>query len=200
MILYESSNPKDYSLKDLILSDYLRYKSPSQLQGTLSEKEFRAAIGGGYKLLISTILMALIAKEPGFTYSFWMRLASRKNPFWLFAKWKLRRLSRLYGIQIQGSDNIGPGFYIGHGMGVIINRKTVIGQNCNISQFLSIGSNHGTPATIGDFVYIGPHVSIVEDVHIGNHAKIGAGCVVVKDVPEGATAVGVPNRNILHDA
>lgn len=123
-------------------------------------------------------------------------MSSRKNPLWLIAKLKLRRLSRLYGIQINGT-NIGPGFYIGHGVGVVINSRTIIGQNCNISQFVSIGTSHSTPATIGDNVFIGPHVSIVEDVHIGDNVKIGAGCVVTKDIPAFATAVGVPNRNIL---
>ena len=69
----------------------------------------------------------------------------------------------------------------------------------NISQFLSIGSNKGTPAVIGDNVYIGPNVCIVEDVHIGNNATIGAGAVVVKDVPENATVVGVPAKVISYD-
>lgn len=76
-------------------------------------------------------------------------------------------------------------------------RKTKIGKNCNISQFLTIGSNKGTPATIGDNVYIGPGVCIVEDVKIGNNVKIGAGTVVVHDVPDNATTVGNPNRIIL---
>jgi serine O-acetyltransferase len=151
---------------------------------------------GGGKILCRIALDVLFVRNHCFVYSFWMRLASRKNPFWFIAKLKIKRLSRLYGIQICGT-NIGPGFYIGHGVGVVINAKTIIGQNCNISQFLSVGTNHGTPATIGDFVYIGPHVSIVEDVMIGDHAKIGAGCVVLKDVPANSTAVGVPNRNLL---
>lgn len=108
-----------------------------------------------------------------------------------------RRISNKFGLQIPPSTQIGPGLYIGHGIGIIINGKTTIGKNCNISQFLTIGSNKGTPATIGDNVYIGPHVCIVEDVKIGNNVKIGAGTVVINDVPDGATTVGNPNRIII---
>lgn len=92
---------------------------------------------------------------------------------------------------------IGEGLYIGHGIGIIINGKTNIGHHCNISQFLTIGSNKGTPAVIGDNVYIGPSVCIVEDVKIGNNVKIGAGTVVVKDIPDNCTSVGNPNRIII---
>ena len=75
---------------------------------------------------------------------------------------------------------------------MVVNGGTVIGNNVNLSQFLSIGTNHETPAIIGDNVYIGPHVSIVEDVKIGSNSTIGAGAVVTKDVPENATVAGVP--------
>lgn len=61
---------------------------------------------------------------------------------------------------------------------------------------LNIGSNHDTPAVIGDNVYIGPNVCIVENVHIGNNSNIGAGAVVVRDVPEGVTVAGVSARII----
>ena len=90
--------------------------------------------------------------------------------------------------------------YIGHGVGIIINGGTVIGNNVNVSQFLSIGTNKRTPAVIGDNVYIGPHVSIVEDVHIGNNATIAAGAVVVKDVPENATVGGVPAKVLNYES
>ena len=55
----------------------------------------------------------------------------------------------------------------------------MIGNNYNISQFLSIGSNHGTPAVIGDNVYIGSHVSIVENVKIGDNTTIGVEILVI---------------------
>ena len=66
----------------------------------------------------------------------------------------------------------------------------MIGNNCNLSQFTTIGSNDGKAATIGDNVYIGPGVCVVEDVTIGSNATIGAGSVVTKDIPANATAAG----------
>lgn len=140
------------------------------------------------------VMVALIARNLCFAYSFWLRLASRKNPFYIIARIMHYRFSRKYGIRISPRTKIGYGFYIGHGVGIVINKNTIIGNNCNVSQFLSIGSNKGTPAVIGDNVYIGPNVCIVEDVHIGNCSVIGAGAVVIKDVPEGATVVGVPAK------
>lgn len=74
----------------------------------------------------------------------------------------------------------------------MINATAIIGNNVNLSQFTTIGSNRDKAAYIGDNVYIGPSVCIVENVCIGNCANIGAGAVVVKDVPQNATAAGVP--------
>ena len=110
-----------------------------------------------------------------------------------------KHLTAKYGIQIPRNTKIGYGLYIGHGVGIVINGGTVIGNNVNISQFLSIGTNKCTPAVIGDNVYIGPNVCIVEDVHIGNNATVGAGAVVVKDVPENATVAGVPAKVISYN-
>ncbi|WP_256674888.1 serine acetyltransferase [Pseudomonas sp. FSL R10-0071] len=104
-----------------------------------------------------------------------------------------------YGIQIPPHTDIGYGLYIGHGMAVIINPTAIIGNNCNISQFTTIGSNHGKAAVIGDNVYIGPNVCIVEDVTIGNNVTIGAGAIVVKDIPNDATSVGSPSKTINYE-
>lgn len=165
-----------------IVSDYHRYYG--------SDK----CAGGGR--LIRILIVALLAKNHCFAYSFWLRLASRSrhNPFYYVAKWMHSRLSKKYGIQISPSMRLGYGLYIGHGISIVINPGTVIGNNCNISQCMTIGSNHNTPAVIGDNVYIGPGVCIVEDVHIGNNVTIGAGSVVVKDIPDNATVAGVPSK------
>ena len=93
-------------------------------------------------------------------------------------------------IYLGKNTQIGYGLYIGHGGPIIINPTAVIGNNCNLSQFTTIGSNENHAATIGDNVYIGPNVCIVEDVHIGDNVTIGAGSVVTKDIPSNATAAG----------
>lgn len=87
-------------------------------------------------------------------------------------------------------------FYISHGVGVVINGSARIGKNCSIGQFTTIGSNKGKAATIEDFVSIGPGCCIVENVHIGHHAIIGAGSVVTHDVPSYAVVAGVPAKII----
>lgn len=153
-----------------------------------------ASLGAGADSYPALIFTALTARDHCFAYIFWLRLASRRNAFRKLARLVHYRLSRKYGIQIKPSTKIGEGFYIGHGVGIIIHPMTVIGKNCRVSQFLTIGSNHKTPAVIGDNVYIGPHVCIVEDVKIGNNVTIGAGSVVVNDIPDGAVSVGNPNR------
>jgi serine O-acetyltransferase len=85
---------------------------------------------------------------------------------------------------------VGYGLYIGHGGPIVVNETAIIGNNCNLSQFTTIGSNDGNSAKIGNNTYIGPNVCIVEDVTIGNNVTIGAGSVVTKDIPDNATAVG----------
>lgn len=151
---------------------------------------------GGVRAILTYLL---IGRNHCFNYSFWLRLASRRNPLFPIALLMHKRMTTKYGVQIPRTCQIGYGFYIGHGIGIVINPGTKIGNNVNISQFLTIGSNKGTPATIGDNVYIGPNVCIVEDVKIGNNSTIGAGSVVVKDIPEGATAAGVPAKVISYN-
>ena len=93
-------------------------------------------------------------------------------------------------LSIPIGTKIGYGFYIGHGGPIIINPTAVIGDNVNVSQFTTIGSNEDHAAIIGNNVYIGPGCNIVEDVIIGDNVTIGAGSVVTKSIPENATAVG----------
>lgn len=138
-------------------------------------------------------------RNRSFRYSFWFRLLRvRSRPLRTVAKLMHNRLSIQYGIEMPAGVQIGYGLYIGHNRCVIINPSAQIGNNCNLSQFTTIGANHGKAAVIGDNVYIGPHVSIVEDVTVGDNATIGAGAVIVKDVPAGATVAGNPGRVVSY--
>lgn len=127
----------------------------------------------------------------------WLRLSSytRGILFPIFKTIKMITHSRRC-IDIPFTTRIGFGFYIGHGQSIVINGDTIIGNNVNVGQFLNIGSNNNTPAMIGDNVYVGPMVCIVEDVKIGNNATIGAGSVVISDVSACSTVVGVPAKAI----
>lgn len=138
------------------------------------------------------VVCVVLVSNPSFCYSFWLRLASGKNIVRFFARYKHKQFSRKYGIEIPIGTKIGYGLYLSHGVGIIINGSAVIGNNCNLSQFTTIGSNEGKAALIGDNVYIGPSVCIVEYVAIGDNATIGAGAVITKDIPKNATVAGVP--------
>ena len=102
--------------------------------------------------------------------------------------WKINRSKKV--IQLPKETKVGYGLYIGHGGPIVVMKTAIIGNNCNLSQFTTIGSNSYCAATIGDNVYIGPNVCIVENVKIGDNVTIGAGSVVTKDIPDNATAVG----------
>jgi len=98
---------------------------------------------------------------------------------------------------------IGPGLYIGHQGGIVINEQVVIGKNCNLSQQVTIGvSRRGERAgvpTIGDNVYLGPGAKIFGKIQVGNNAAIGANCVVTRDVPDNGVAVGIPAKVISYE-
>ncbi|EEZ00649.1 serine acetyltransferase [Vibrio sp. RC586] len=131
----------------------------------------------------------------GFAYMFWFRLCRSRNVLIrTVARLMHRMLSVRYQIQLPKETQVGPGLYLGHATGVIVNSTATIGANCNLSPFTVIGSNQGKAATIGDQVYIGPHVSIVENITIGDGALIGAGAVVIRDVPANTVVVGNPGR------
>lgn len=100
------------------------------------------------------------------------------------------------GISIPASVKIGHSFYIGHFGGIIINAKTVIGNNCNISQGVTIGvsglnENRGVP-TIGNNVYLGANCVIAGGVFIGDNVLVSACSLVIKDVECNRVVSGVP--------
>ena len=127
----------------------------------------------------------------GFNFSVWLRLSASKSWIGKLAYPIFYYKKKKYGIDIHCTTKIGYGLFIGHGGPLIVNPTTVIGNNVNLSQFTTIGANGGRQAAvIGDNVYIGPNVCIIDHVKIGDNATIGAGSVVTKDIPDKVTAVG----------
>jgi len=101
---------------------------------------------------------------------------------------------------IDPQATIGPGLYIGHIGGVHINPEAVLGSNCDLAHRVTIGASamgrQGSPV-IGDDVYIGAQATIVGRIKVGNGAKIAANTLVITNVPEGATVMGVPGRIVM---
>lgn len=112
--------------------------------------------------------------------------------------WGLRREVR-QRIQLHPNTKIGYGLFIGHGGPVVVNPTAVLGNNVNLSQFVTIVANFTKAATIGDNTYIGLITCIIDNVKIGNNVTIGAGSVVTKDIPDNATAVGNYAKVINYD-
>jgi len=106
-----------------------------------------------------------------------------------------------WGIEIPRAAMIGPGLYIGHFGGIIVSSAAVIGENCNISHGVTIGAagtrQRGGVPRIGNNVYIGPGAKVFGRITIGNNVKIGANCVVHKDVPENAVVALTPGFEII---
>ena len=105
------------------------------------------------------------------------------------------------GIEIHPGAQIGYGFFIDHGTGVVIGETTEIGNNVTMFQGVTLGGRGNEKGskrhpTIGDNVFIGSGAKILGPVVVGANAKIGANSVVLKDVPEGATITGMRARII----
>lgn len=155
----------------------------------------------GRKVGLLTLMMYSII-SPYFSFNFYLRMCSYRKKTLLgggiFGCCKLIKTykGRRRCLMISEQTTIGYGLYLAHAFGVIINPKAVIGNNCTISQFTTVGAMYGQAATIGDNVYMGPSVCVVENVKIGNGSVIGAGAVVVKDVPANKTFAGVPAKVI----
>jgi serine O-acetyltransferase len=117
----------------------------------------------------------------------------------------LSNMSRLLtGIEIHPGANIGEGLFIDHGMGVVIGETADIGDDCHILQGVTLGgtSMHRTKRhpTLGNRVVIGAGAKLIGAIEIGENARIGAGSVVVTNVPENATVIGVPGHVVaFHD-
>ena len=173
------------------------------------------------KSLISSDLNCVVLRDPAtrskleaavFSSGFHAILCYRLNHFlWqknfkFLARFLSQTVRFLTGIEIHPAATIGKGFFIDHGMGVVIGETSEIGDNVTLYHNVTLGGRNlfnkeGKASgkrhpTIGNNVVIGSGAQILGPIKIGDNAKIGANAVVVKDVEENATVVGVAAHQI----
>jgi serine O-acetyltransferase len=112
----------------------------------------------------------------------------------------LQHFNRIYnGCTIGTKAKFASGLVLMHPIGVVINSKVTAGKNITIESGVVIGDEKGFSPSLGDNVFIGAGAKIIGNVTIGNNVKIGANAVVVKDVPDNCTALGIPAKSRLNE-
>lgn len=132
------------------------------------------------------------------------------HPLWqggfrTLARWLMQLARWLTGIEIHPAARIGPGFFIDHGMGVVIGETSVVGENVTLYHGVTLGGT--MPAvdasaqrhvkrhpTLGDNVIVGAGAQILGPIEVGRCARVGGNSVVTRNVADGVTVVGVPAR------
>ncbi len=129
------------------------------------------------------------------------KLYLKGHYFW--ARWISQRGARKTGIEIHPGATIGKGLFIDHGSGVIIGETTVIGDNVTLYQGVTLGGTGKEQGkrhpTLEDNVMVSAGAKILGSFTIGENSKIGAGSVVLEEVPPNCTVVGVPGRIVRMD-
>lgn len=136
---------------------------------------------------------------------FWHRIAHR------LLKLKMKFLARLIsqltrfftGIEIHPGAKIGKGVFIDHGMGVIIGETAEVGDGCTIYQGVTLGGTGKDVGkrhpTLGDGVMVGAGAKVLGPFNIGDNSKIAANAVVLEEIPENCTAVGIPAKIVKRE-
>lgn len=126
-----------------------------------------------------------------------------RRKYYFLARWISQRTTRKTGIEIHPGARIGKGFFIDHGSGVIIGETTIIGNNVTMYQGVTLGGTGKEKGkrhpTIRDNVMICAGAKVLGSFTVGENAKIGAGSVVLSEVPPNSTVVGVPGRVVKRD-
>ena len=117
---------------------------------------------------------------------------------YFIARWISARTKKKTGIDIHPGAQIGEGFFIDHGTGVVIGETAVIGKNVTLYQGVTLGGTGKDTGkrhpTIGSGVTVGAGAKVLGPITIGDCSKVGAGSIVLKDVPPDCTVVGNPGR------
>lgn len=140
-----------------------------------------------------------------FLYSGYKAVRSHRRAHWFYnhnlkfiARYISQRSRHKTGVEIHPAAKIGKGLVIDHGMGVVIGETTEIGDNCTIYQGVTLGGTGKDTGkrhpTLGNNVLVGAGAKVLGPFKVGDNARIAANAVVLSEVPENSTAVGVPSR------
>lgn len=165
-----------------------------------------------YVVLRHKFWLFLLLTEQGiwaiaeYRFSYWVR----KHVYLIVIRQILKLISFIWhkliqiitGISIASEAHIGKGLYIAHFGGIFVNDDVIMGENCNLSQGVTLGlggrgESRGCPI-IGDRVFIGPGAKLFGAIKVGNDVAVGANAVVTKDLPDKAVAVGIPAKVISY--
>ena len=154
-------------------------------------------------------LLSVILTYPGVKAVFFHQISNffYKAGFDLIARIISQTVRFFTGIEIHPGAKIGKNLFIDHGMGVVIGETSEIGNNVTIYHAVTLGgSSHSVDSerqrhekrhpTIGDDVVIGSGAQIIGPIKVGNKSRIASNAVVVKDVPDNATMVGIPAKAV----
>jgi serine O-acetyltransferase len=126
-----------------------------------------------------------------------------RAPLSVIYRWMYRKCRNVYGIELPYTVQLGRRVIIEHQHGIVIHGASVIGDDCILRQGVTLGNRSlekpDEAPKLGNRVNVGAGAKILGAVVIGDDATIGANAVVVKDVPPGALAVGIPARNIAKE-
>lgn len=142
---------------------------------------------------------------PSFKAIFWYRIAHKlylkRHYFW--ARYISQRTAHKTGIEIHPGAQIGRGFFIDHGHGVVIGETAIIGNNVTLYQGVTLGGTGKETGkrhpTLKDNVMVSVGAKVIGSFTVGENSKIGAGSVVLNEVPPNSTVVGVPGRVVKQD-
>ena len=119
----------------------------------------------------------------------------------LLSRWLSQVARLLTGIEIHPAAQIGRRLFIDHGMGVVIGETSVIGDDVTLYQGVTLGGTGKEKGkrhpTIGNGVVIGAGARVLGNIRVGDNCRVGAGSVVLRDVPDNSTIVGVPGHVVL---
>ena len=154
-------------------------------------------------------ILSIILTYPGVKAVFFHQISNffYKAGFDLIARIISQIIRFFTGIEIHPGAKIGKNLFIDHGMGVVIGETSEIGDNVTIYHNVTLGGSSPSidserqrhekrHPTIGNDVVIGSGAQIIGPIKVGNNSRIAANAVVVKDVPENATMVGIPARAV----